>query len=62
MGITESARRIVMAEEQYPDERLRADGTVEPDEADNSPPVPGRRTVDAGADAPAGPPSASPEE
>ena len=50
-----------MAEEQYPVERLGPDGTVEPDEEDNSPRVAGRRTVDAGADAPAGDPTVSPE-
>jgi hypothetical protein len=45
-----------MAAEQYSDEQQGPDGTVEPDEEDNSPPGMGRRTLDAGADAPPGPP------
>jgi hypothetical protein len=42
--------------EEYPDERFRSDGTVEPDEEENTPAGTGRRTVDAGAEGPAGGP------
>jgi hypothetical protein len=46
--------------DRYPDDRIAEDGTVEPDEADPTPPGVGPRTQDAGADGEPGRPRVPP--
>jgi hypothetical protein len=42
--------------DRYPDDRISEDGTVEPDQEDNTPPGVGPRTVDAGGEGQTGAP------